>query len=720
MKQVFQDIKGGTTQVHEIPAPICAPGQVKIRTSRTLISAGTERMLVEFGRSSLLGKARSQPDKVKQVLTKMKTDGIMPTLEAVFSVLGEPMPVGYCNVGTVLEVGEGVTGFRVGQRVVSNGPHAEIVCIPPNLCAAVPDSVSDDDAVFTVLASIALQGVRLAAPTLGETVFVSGLGLIGLMTVQILRANGCQVIGADFNPERLALAAEMGCHTVDLSAGMDPVKEAMALTDGRGVDAVLITAATKSNEPVTQAAAMSRQRGRIILVGVAGLELDRRLFYAKELSFQVSCSYGPGRYDSSYEDQGHDYPLGFVRWTEQRNFQAVLGLLADGNLKVAPLVSDILDLADAPQAYDKLMQDSSALGVVLRYSTDDEARLFSQTVEHGDLPAGDNRFGILGAGNFTRRTMLPAMKKSGWLPSVIASAGGRTAAAAARSFGIPRSTTDGAALLADPDIQTVMITTRHDAHPAQVEAALAAGKHVFVEKPLAIDMAGLAQVVKAYEPVADRQHLMVGFNRRFSPHLAGIAPRVHARSGPLCLSFTVNAGAIPADHWVQDPAVGGGRIIGEGCHFIDVFRFLANSPITTVSAQQVAGSSDGLNQDKMTIMMQTEDGSIGTIHYWANGHASFPKETCELFFDGGIVRMENFKKTESWGVSGLGKISTKAIAKGHREQFDLFGKRLQEGGEPLIPFAQLVEVTLASMAAVTSAESGTTQALAEWHQRLRD
>jgi predicted dehydrogenase len=718
MRQVFQDVKSGTTRVLEIPTPNVQPGFVKIRTSRSLISPGTERALVEFARQSLTRKARSQPGRVLQLLDRMRTEGIRSTLDAAFTSLGEPRPVGYCNVGTVIEIGTGVQGLRPGDRVVSNGPHAEVVCVPANLCARIPEAVTDDAAVFTVLAAIALQGIRLLGPTLGETVFVMGLGIIGQLGVQILRAHGCRVIAADYNRERLALSRRFGCQTVDLAAGDDPVEHALAATRSRGIDAVLITASTSSNEPIRQAAEMSRKRGRIVLVGVAGLELDRRQFYAKELTFQVSCSYGPGRYDLNYEERGLDYPVGFVRWTEQRNFEAVLDLLADGRLDVSALTTDVVNLDDAPRAYDAIVGDSRALGVVLRYPVTDEGRTLASVVQHAPTAGGSGNFGIIGSGGFTRRTMLPVLKQIGWLPAVIASAGGKNAAAAARSFGIPRSTTDATTILTDPSLDLVMITTRHADHPDQVVAALGAGKHVFVEKPLAIDLAGLAAVKRAHAAAPQPLHLLVGFNRRYSPHIVTIAQRTHGRAGPLCFNYTVNAGRVAKDHWVQDPEMGGGRIIGEACHFIDLFRYVAGSALESVVARQVRGASDGVDQDKVTIVLQAIDGSIGTVHYWANGHADSPKEQLDVFWDGKIARMTNFQITDAWGVENWRRVKTRGQQKGHREQFRELARLVREGGPGPFGFDDLEDVTLASFAATESAATGRPQQLADWRTAL--
>lgn len=709
MKQILQSLKTGSIELVEAPAPACKAGHLLIATRRSLISAGTERMLVEFGQANLLAKARSQPDKVRQVLDKMRTDGLLPTLEAVFTRLDQPLPLGYCNAGVVLAVGAGVSGFAVGDRVISNGPHAEVVCVPQNLCARIPDGVGDDAAAFTVLAAIGLQGLRLAEPTLGEKVVVLGLGLIGLLTVQMLAANGCQVLGVDFNAARLALAAQFGAQTVNLSAGEDPVAAALAFSGGKGVDAVLITASTKSSAPVHQAAQMCRRRGRIVLVGVTGLELSRADFYEKELSFQVSCSYGPGRYDENYEQKGQDYPYGFVRWTEQRNFAAVLDLLAAGRLDVTPLISHRVSQAEAPQAYQLLTEDAQALGIVLTYP--EAAPSLARTVPVASLApaaapaAGQAAVGVIGAGNFATVVLLPALKKTGAALHTIASGGGTSAAVAAGKFGFAQATSDTQALLQDASVNTLFILTRHNSHAGLVTAGLAAGKHVFVEKPLALNRQELAQVEDAVKANPERQ-LLVGFNRRFAPLAREMKRLVDGRVEPLSLIYTVNAGFIPANHWTQDPLVGGGRIIGEGCHFIDFLRFLVGQPIVGVRAQML-GDAPGVAQreDKMSILLDFADGSMGTVHYLANGSKQFPKERVELFSQGRVLVLDNFRKLQGYGWSGVPRQwPGGGQDKGHQAEVSAFIERVKQGGDWLIPWAELKEVTLATFVAVEQAQ----------------
>lgn len=649
MKQILQNVRSGKTELAEIPCPAPGPHAVLIRTSRSLISPGTERMLVDFGRASLVGKARQQPERVKEVLSKMRTDGIAPTLEAVFHKLGQPLPLGYCNVGRVLDMGPNVTGFALGDRVVSNGHHAEAVSVGRNLCARIPDGISDDQAAFTVLGAIALQGVRLAQPSLGETFVVTGLGLIGLMAVQILRANGCRVIGLDFNSARLELARSYGAETVQLGDAVDAVAAVEALlTDGiGGVDGVLITAATASNDPVTHAARMCRKRGRIILVGVAGLELSRADFYEKELTFQVSCSYGPGRYDEAYEEGGVDYPPGFVRWTEQRNFEAVLALMAEGRLRVEALITDRYDIEAAENAYEALAQGAGdTLGILLDYKTPyrlDDATLRSPNVTLKMTPSprahdGVPEIAMIGAGNHTARSLAPAFRQAGAVLRTIVSQAGVSSTTVAKQLGFAQSSTDFEAALADTRVDIVVIATRHNLHADQVCAALSANKHVYVEKPLALTHAEIDRIEAAMAAASDR-HLMVGFNRRFAPNIQQMKPLLAAQSAPLAISIVVNAGAIAPGHWTQDPEIGGGRIIGEACHFVDLARYLMG---TDVAEAQIM-ALDSQTRDSVAITLRSQAGDLATIQYLANGPQSVPKERIEVFCAGQALQLDNFR-----------------------------------------------------------------------------
>ncbi len=699
MKQILQHLRTGEMELADVPAARPGAGEVLIRTRRSLISAGTERMLVEFSQANLVSKARQQPEKVKQVLDKLRTDGIAPTLDAVFRKLDEPLPLGYCNAGVVLETGAGVHDLRPGDRVASNGNHAEIVCVPRNLCARVPDGVSDEEAAFAVLGSIALQGVRLAAPTLGEKFVVFGAGLLGLLTVQLLRASGCAAMAVDLNADRLKLAESFGARTVDIGQGGDPVRAAMEWSGGAGIDGAIVTAAAKSDDIMHQAAQACRKRGRIVLVGVVGLNLRRSDFFEKELTFQVSCSYGPGRYDEAYEQQGHDYPAGFVRWTEQRNFGAVLDAIASGALRTGDLVTHRHAFADALRAYESVTNDAKSLGIVLEYP-DDASPAHSVSIPQTRSPAAKRApvVGVIGSGGFARAVILPGLQKAGArIRYVAARSKGVSLVHAARKFGAEEATMDYRRILDDPEIDAVFVVTGHHQHARFVCEALDAGKHVFVEKPLAIDPQQLAEVRAAVERNPGLQ-LMVGFNRRFSPHARKIRELTAARSEPLCMTMTVNAGAVPPDSWIHDPARGGGRIVGEACHFIDLMVSVCGSEVASVSAVS-AGDTPLVRSDRMTIALRFADGSIGSVNYFSNGSKSFPKETMEIFSDGRVLRLENFRTLRGHGFPGFKSFGTPRQDKGHAAELRLFLDRVAKGGEPLIPFSQIESVTNAAFEA---------------------
>ncbi len=700
MKQVLQSLRNGGTEVAEVPVPAVGRGHVLIESSRTLVSAGTERMLVEFGKANWIDKARQQPDKVRMVVDKIRTDGLLPTIEAVLNKLQQPLPLGYCNVGRVVDVGAGVGEFRVGERVISNGKHAEVVSVPRNLCARVPDAVSDDEAAFTVLGAIALQGIRLAQPTLGETVVVTGLGLIGLVTVQLLRAHGCRVLGLDFDSRKLALARGFGAEVVDLSQGQDPVQAARHYARGRGVDAVIVTASTDSSEPMHQAAQMCRQRGRIVLVGVTGLELSRGDFYEKELSFQVSCSYGPGRYDPTYEDLGIDYPVGFVRWTEQRNFEAVLDMMADGRLDVKPLISHRFDIGNAEQAYALVAGAGPSLGILLRYpgiAVDGASRTVSVASVAPASAVGAGRGGVsfVGSGNYATAVLIPAFKAAGGRLRSVASNGGVSGLHAARKFGFEETTTDTARLFSDAETSAVVVATRHDSHAGLVLKALAAGKHVFVEKPLCLTLDELAAIESMYRSRCSSgagTTLMVGFNRRFAPQVQRMRQLLSGVPGPKALVMTVNAGAIPAGHWTQDPAVGGGRIVGEACHFIDLLRHLVGEAITGWTRHDM----DATARDTTTLQLRFADGSIGTVHYFANGNKAFPKERLEVFASGRLLQLDNFRKLTGYGWPGFRKMNLWRQDKGQRKCVAAFLESMDTGVAP-IPADEIFEVSRISI-----------------------
>lgn len=704
MRQILQSLSNGTTSIVDVPCPAITQGSILIASRYSLVSAGTERMLVDFGKANLIDKARQQPDKVKQVLDKIKTDGLLPTIDAVRSKLDQPLPLGYCNAGVVLE--SGVVGYDIGDRIVSNGNHAEVVRVPKNLCAKIPDNVDDESAAFTVLAAIGLQGIRLIETTLGETVVVSGLGLIGLMTVQMLRANGCRVLGIDFDSSRCELAREFGAETVDLSKYEDPIIIAQTFSRGRGVDAVIITAATKSNDVIHQAAEMSRKRGRIVLVGVVGLDLRREDFFKKEISFQVSASYGPGRYDSQYEEQGHDYPVGFVRWTEQRNFEAVLDMMAAGTLNVKSLVTHRFKIDEACDAYE-LLNDPSALGIILEYPNKGDSELRRSVVNLNNASQNvynksDPIVGFIGAGNYASRVLIPAFKKANTCLDTIITSGGVSGVHHGNKTGFKTTATDLDVLWKNNNINTSVIVTRHDTHAVQVCLALEAGKNTFVEKPLALTLDELVQIDKIYQRInkdrATSLRLMVGFNRRYAPHIVKMKSLLNSRHEPKSVIITVNAGKIPADHWTQDAKVGGGRIIGEGCHFIDLMRFLVGFPITSHNSFMM-GNVPGIDirEDKVSINLSFSDGSFGTIHYLANGGKTFPKERIEVFCGDSVLQMDNYRVLKGFDWPGFKKFKLFKQNKGQNECVKAFIDSIQNGEPSPIPYNEIMETSKISI-----------------------
>ena len=693
MKQIIQSFKTGETILEEVPAPKVRPGYVLIRTSRSLVSLGTERMLVEFGRANMFQKAMQQPDRVKQVLSKVKTEGLKPTLNAVFNKLGQPLPLGYCNVGTVMAVGDGVEDFSIGDRVASNGQHAEFVCIPKNLVAHIPDNVSDEDATFTVIGAIGLQGIRLCDPKLGETIVVVGLGLIGLITAELLIANGCKVIGIDLDNAKIEIAKKKGIVAINPGEGTDPVKFVTSFTGNTGADGVVITASAKSDEIIAQAAKMSRKRGRIILVGVIGLNISRADFYEKELTFQVSCSYGPGRYDDRYEKEGIDYPLPFVRWTEQRNFSAILDMISRGKLDVATLITDRVALLDYNKIYNNIASKDAIASILVYPENANDTDTVKVT--DGSFLAGKGGIGIIGAGNFTSMTMLPALQAIGAPIYSIASAAGVTGTSLAKKYKIGKSTTDYHSILADNTVDLVMITTRHNEHAKMVVESLNANKHVFVEKPLAIDRKGLDDIIAAYN---GSKTLTVGFNRRFSPHAVQIKKTIG--NAPMNVIATMNAGAIPPNVWVHDMMVGGGRIIGEACHFMDLISYFTGSKITAV-CMNAMGINPAANTDNASILLQYENGSTGVINYFANGSKDYAKERVEVYSQEKTMVLDNFQVTTGYGTRNFSKLKTN-LDKGHNNQFRQLTERVKNGGAALIPFDEIINTTLASLAAIES------------------
>ncbi|MFP4511841.1 MAG: bi-domain-containing oxidoreductase [Acidimicrobiales bacterium] len=699
---VLQDLGHGKTWIEEVAKPNPGPADVLIATGASVVSPGTERMLADFGRASLLGKARSQPQRVAEVIDKARSDGLAPTLQAVRSRLARPVPLGYSSAGTVVEVGADVRGIHVGDRVAAAGPHAELASVPANLATPLPDGLELHDAAFATLASVAMQGLRLAEPSAGERFAVSGLGLVGLLAVQLLTAQGCTVLGIDPDPARRTIAERFGIRAVD--PDHDVVGIAADLTRGMGVDGVLICATTPSSEPVHQAAGMCRQRGRIVLVGVTGLELQRSDFYEKELTFQVSASYGPGRYDPLYEEGGVDYPAGLVRWTAGRNLESVIDLMASGRLDVGPLVTHEHPFDDAAAAYETLVSDPSALGIVLRYPEPDlapESPLLRARIDISSPTAGPGagNIGVIGAGNFASQVLLPAIVDAGGHLRTVVSARGTSASLAAERHRAAQAGSEPDDVFDDPEIDTVVIATRHDSHARYVERALRAGKHTFVEKPLAIsfdELDSLRRCITELDADGRLPLLGMGFNRRFAPIPTKMKKLLATQQAPKALVLTMNAGWLPPDHWTQDPKVGGGRIVGEACHLIDLARFLVGAPITEVRTSFLDTSGP---RDTATISLGFADGSIATVNYFANGSKRYPKERIEVFSGGRVMVDDNHRslKTHGWPWT----LPTRLLRpdKGHRAGIGAFLAAVRSGGPAPIPLDEILEVAEAGLRA---------------------
>jgi predicted dehydrogenase/threonine dehydrogenase-like Zn-dependent dehydrogenase len=698
LKQILQSFKTGETILKDLPVPTVHEGAVLIQTNCSLVSLGTEKMLVEFGRANLVQKARQQPEKVKQVLNKISSDGLLPTYEAVSNKLSELIPLGYCNMGTIIGIGENVTEFSIGDRVCSNGPHAEVVCVPKNLVAKVPDDVSDEEASFTIIGSIGLQGIRLLKPNFNETVIVIGLGLIGLISCQLLKANGCKVIGVDIDENKINTAKEYGVKVIN-SKKEDIVKSIYDITSGKCADGVLITASSKSNDVISQAAKISRKQGKIVLVGVVGLNIDRQDFYEKELSFKVSCSYGPGRYDDQYEQDGYDYPYHYVRWTEKRNFQTILDCIKNGSLKLDRLITNKINIENYKEAYNNL---NDAIATLLIYPNDNKKLLSRKTILlKNSFSINDNKctIGIIGAGNFTKMTLLPSLKKIKANLKSIVSVNGISGTNLAEKYHINQSTTDYKEILKDSEIDTVIITTRHDSHAELVIECLNAGKNTFVEKPLALNVRELNKIKKTFKK-NQNSNLTVGFNRRFSPHIQKIKSYLKENNSNLNIIANMNAGHLTEDHWTKNLKVGGGRIIGEACHLIDVCVFLTGSLIKSVCVNSLGKDTD-LGTDNLSILLKFENGSNAVINYFSNGSNKYSKERLEVYSQGKTWIVDNYKITKAFGVKDFKTIKSK-INKGHNEQFQELINSASYSGKPLISADELFNVTRASFCALES------------------
>ncbi len=699
MKQILQDLSSGETNIVDCPVPKIMSGSVVIKTKTSLISVGTEKMLLEFGKASYINKAKQQPEKVKEVLNKIQSEGLISTFDAVRTKLSSPIPLGYSNVGVIDEVSDDVYDLKKGDRVISNGPHAEYVSVKKNLCVPIPDSVDNESASFTVVASIALQGVRLAVPTIGESFVVIGAGLIGLLTIQILKANGCRVLAVDIDKNKLKLAETFGAEIVDSSSENDFISKANSFSKGRGVDGVLITASSKSNDIIKQSANISRKRGRIVLVGVVGMELNRSDFYEKELSFQVSCSYGPGRYDPFYEEDGNDYPIGFVRWTERRNFEAVLDMMNSKSLNCKPLISHHFKFSDAPDAYSLLSSDSLVLGIILNYESEQRSKNKTKVTiqENINFTSSKPIIGFIGAGNYASRILMPAFKKNHAQLHTVLSAGGVSGLVHGKRMGFYQTSTNIDDILNNEIINTVVIATKHDSHSKLVVDCLNAKKNVWVEKPLCIYKEEIKEIKEVFlnsQSCNNPPKLMVGFNRRFSPHVKIAKEMLESRSEPLSIIMTINAGQLPNDHWLNDVDIGGGRLIGEGCHFFDLIRFIVGQEIINVDLIRMDDYDlAGSGKDKFSASLKFHDGSIGTIHYFSNGSSKLPKERIEVYSSGRVIQIDNFRKMHSYGFRNFKKLNLWKQDKGQLNSVKEFCNSIENGTESPIPFSEIIEVS---------------------------
>lgn len=700
MKQLVQEYKSRQTALIDVPAPQVSAGCVLIQTTRTLVSLGTERMVVEFGNSSLIEKAQNNPAMVKQVIEKVKSEGLLSTIETVKDKLNKPASLGYCNVGKVVAVGKGVTDYKIGDRVASNGNHAEYVCVPKNLVAHIPDSVSDEEAAFTVIGSIALEGIRLQDTHLGDNIVVIGLGLIGQIAVQLLKASGCNVIGVDFDQKKVDMANSFGITAINPSKGADSIKFVEEFTNGVGADGVLITASSKGDDIIHEACVMSRKRGKVVLVGVVGLNIDRNDFYAKELTFQVSCSYGPGRYDEEYEQRGHDYPIGYVRWTENRNFNAILNAIANRQIDVKSLISEEVELDNFMEIYGDMRKEGS-IASILKFP---ENSVYAESIKLDDSKFVPTKgvMGIVGAGGFTQGVVLPALVRANAnVKYVSAKTNGLSARVAAKKVKAEIATTDYTQIIKDPEVDLVLCTTRHDLHARMIVESLNAGKSVFVEKPLCVNQEQLDSIVEAYSKAQRNQTVSVGFNRRFSPYAVKMKELIG--NGPVNIVATMNAGFIPKDFWVHDMEVGGGRIIGEACHYIDLCSYLTGSEVESVCVNYLGNIPED-NCDNMSILLRYKNGSNAVVNYWANGSKDYPKERIEAHSQGKTLVIDNWKKLQGYGTKWFSKMD-KGLQKGHREEFALLNDRIKNGGDPLIPFELLVNTTKATFACLESMKS---------------
>ncbi|BCA57128.1 putative Oxidoreductase, alcohol dehydrogenase-like protein [Nitrospira sp. KM1] len=710
MKQVIQHFRTGVLSVESVPAPTISDGEILVANRVSLISPGTERATVQVAKKSLIGKALDRPQEVRKVVAALQKDGLLATFHRVLDRLDTPGALGYSSAGVVLAVGKHVQGLSVGDRVACAGQnyasHAEIISVPTHLCVKLPDGIAFEDAAFVTLGAIALQGVRQAKPSLGERIAVIGLGLLGQLTVQLLKACGCVVLASDPDVSRRNLAHELGADVIP--SPQDLIEASRAFSRGVGMDAVIITASTASNEPVETAGEISRQKGRVIVVGAVGMTLPREPYYKKELDFRLSMSYGPGRYDKQYEERGHDYPIGYVRWTEQRNMEAVLDLLGQGKVNTSKLVTDRYPIERAEEAYDRLKAGAASPMAVLLFYAGETADGSSRMVCRAIRKAGAVSLGIIGAGQHVRDMLLPQLTAIRNVSiAAICTGSGITAKLIAEKYEAGYCTTDFRAILGDETVNSVLIGTRHDSHADITLEALHAGKHVFVEKPLCITESELERIAEHWErAAAEGLQLWVGFNRRFSSHATKIIEFFNGRRNPLVMIYRVNAGTIAPTHWIQDPSIGGGRIIGEACHFIDFMQAVCGARPISIHAVRIASHTSGISEDQTILSMTFKDGSIGTLVYTAGGDAAIPKERFEAFGDGKAVILDDFTTTEFWEGGTKKRHKTAVRDKGFQEEMRQFTEAVVGAGRSGPTFEEIYAVTRTCLLALSAQKTG--------------
>ena len=717
MKQVIQNFRSGVLKIDDVPPPMLRDGGLLVMNHVSLISPGTEKSTVQVAQKSLLGKAMERPEMVKKVLTAIQKDGLKDTLQRVFERLDTPAALGYSCAGTVAAVGADASQFSVGDRVACAGQnyasHAEVVYVPKNLCVKLPTTVDFEDAACVTLGAIALQGVRQAEPRLGDRIAVIGLGLLGQLTVQMLKAAGCRVLGSDLDGTKLDLARQLGADlTVRPSGLMDA---ATGFSEGHGVDAVIITASTKDNSPVEIAGAIARKKGRVVVVGAVGMNLPREPYYKKELDFKLSMSYGPGRYDSAYEEKGQDYPYSYVRWTENRNMAAFLDLVGDGKVQLKPLITHRFEISKADDAYRMMTEGQTPyMGMLITYPLDQQQALQPSITVVSDKPTGRLTLGLIGVGNHVKDMLLPQLQSQAAVSiRAVCTASGINAKALGEKLHAGYCTSDSQDVLRDPAINTVLIGTRHDTHGRLVVNALEADKHVFVEKPLCLTEEELDAIHAVYrDKAAKGLRLMVGFNRRFSPHAEKAREFFAHRENPLVMWYRINAGKIPAEHWIQDPSVGGGRLIGEACHFVDYMQSVCGARPNSVFARRIGRQSSGITDDQCIITLTFEDGSIGSIIYTAGGNSGLAKERFEAHADGKSLTMDDFEETHLYSGSHREVFKTSKRDKGFKTEIAHFVQTVEQGIPCAMSFGEIAAVTRACLLAVRSLQSGSAHDIA--------